>query len=109
VGFLIALVFSSIAVVFSSITKNHLYSGVGIFCTIFFSNIIPQIIFEATDNKHVNLISIWYNLVLVADKGSGFNSIKDFDWPLPLFVLIMIIVVCHAIAWFRLNKMELSE
>jgi ABC-type transport system involved in multi-copper enzyme maturation permease subunit len=109
VGFLIALVFSSIAVAFSSMTKNHIYSGVGIFCTILFSSIIPGIISFSTDNKHVNLISVWYNLTLVADKWSGFNNIKDFDWPLSFGILLIIVIVCLGLAWYRLNKWELSE
>jgi ABC-type transport system involved in multi-copper enzyme maturation permease subunit len=109
VGFLIALVFSSIAVVFSSMTKNHIYSGVGIFSTILFSNIIPIIFSPVTENKYVNLISVWYNLLLVADKWSGFNNIKDFDWPLPFGILLIIIFGCLGLAWYRLNRWELSE
>jgi ABC-type transport system involved in multi-copper enzyme maturation permease subunit len=90
-------------------TKNHIYSGVGIFCTILFSSIIPGIISFSTDNKHVNLISVWYNLTLVADKWSGFNNIKDFDWPLSFGILLIIVIVCLGLAWYRLNKWELSE
>ncbi len=109
VGFLVSLVFSSIAMAFSSLTKNHLYAGVGIFCTILFSSILPGILFIFTENEYISLISVWNNLTIVADKWSGFGGYTDIDWPIPLLVLLNIIIVCNAIAWYRLSKSELAE
>jgi len=109
VGFLVSLVFSSIAMAFSSITKNHLYAGVGIFCTILFSSILPGILSIFTENEHILLISIWNNLTIVADKWSGFGGSTDIDWPIPLLIILNIIIVCNVIAWYRISKSELAE
>ena len=109
VGFLVSLVFSSIAMAFSSLTKNHLYAGVGIFCTILFSSIIPGILSIFTENEYISLFSVWNNLTIVADKWSGFGGYTDIDWPIPLLIIFNIIIVCCAIAWYRISKSELAE
>lgn len=108
-GFLIALVFSSISMVLSSITKNPRYAGVGIFCALFFPETLRGILFGISEDKHAHLISFLYIFQLLGDKWSGFNTIEDFDWPLPFGIIMTIVIVCLAITWFKLSKSELSE
>ncbi len=108
-GFLIALVFSSIAMVLSSLTKNSRYAGVGIFCALLFPQTIGGILSDITEDKHANLISFSYLFNVIADKWSGFNTVEDFDWPLPFGIVMLIVLVCFGITWFKLSKSELSE
>jgi ABC-type transport system involved in multi-copper enzyme maturation permease subunit len=108
VGFLVALVLSSIAMAFSSITKNYLYAGVGIFCSMLFSTIIPNILSALTDNHEVMYISIWNNIIFIADDWGGFNT-QPQDWLPSILVLALITLICNLIVWYKLSKSELAE
>jgi ABC-type transport system involved in multi-copper enzyme maturation permease subunit len=107
VGFLVALVLSSIAIAFSSMTKNYLYAGVGIFCSIIFSSIIPGILSTLTDNEDVMYISIWNNFIIIANDWSGFNT-QPQDWLPAFLVLLLITLICNLIVWNKLSKSELA-
>ncbi len=108
IGFIVALVLSSIAMAFSSMTKNHLYAGVGIFCSILFSTIIPNILSALTENDDVIYISIWNNFIIIADDWSGFNT-QPQHW-LPAFLIsLLIVVICNLLVWYKLSKSELAE
>jgi ABC-type transport system involved in multi-copper enzyme maturation permease subunit len=108
VGFIVALVLSSIAMAFSSMTKNYLYAGVGIFCTILFSTIIPNILSALTKNDDVIYISIWDNILIIADDWSGLNG-RPQNWLPAFLILTLIVLISNLIVWYKLSKSELAE
>lgn len=105
ISLLMSFVFSSISLLLSSMTKNYLYAGVGIFSVLLFSNIIGPI-FSELIHDDFSLLSIWYNLLVIADDGAGFNTITDFAWYNSLGILFGVSFICLAGAWRIIRKVE---
>ncbi|UCH89153.1 MAG: ABC transporter permease subunit [Thermoplasmata archaeon] len=105
VGLLIAMVFSAITILISSMTKRYLYAGVGIFTVLFFSDIMGIILREII-SKNMGLISIWDNLYIIADDWGGFNAWTDFSWSVSLAIIFAITLLSLAGAWRIIRRIE---
>lgn len=105
VAVLIAVVFSAIALFISSLTKNYLYAGVGIFSILFFSNSIA-LLFSEIINEKLFYLSIWYDFMIIADDGAGFNSFTNFNWLIALLILFAITILSLIGAWRIIKRVE---
>ena len=105
VALLMAAVFSAIALLLSSMTKNHLYAGVGIFAVLAFSNIIALLFAGIINSKLIHL-SIWYNFYIIADDGAGFNFLTEYHWYVSLSILLVIALVSLLGTWRIIRRVE---
>jgi len=105
IGFFMAVVFTSISIMISSLTKNWLYAAVGIFAALFFSNFLALILAEIINNK-IQLLSLWQNFRIIADDGAGFNSITEFSWLTSLGILLVVTFVSLFISWRIIRRIE---
>lgn len=104
-SFLMAFVFTSVSLLFSSMTKNYLYAGVGIFTILTFSNLIA-LLFSEIIHENFTLLSIWQNLIIIADDGAGFNSFSNFDWYNSLAILFSISFISLILTWRKIQRVE---
>ena len=102
---LLAVVFSSIALLLSTMTKNHLYAGVGIFAVLAFSNVIA-LLFAEIINSNLTHLSLWYNFYIIADDGAGFNFLSDFHWYVSLPILLVVSLVSLIMTWCIIRRVQ---
>jgi ABC-type transport system involved in multi-copper enzyme maturation permease subunit len=105
ISIFMAFVFSTLSLILSSMTKNYLYAGVGIFTLLAFSNIIA-ILFSEIVNDNFALLSIWHNFVVMADDGAGFNNMDKFHWYNSLGILTTVSLISMFGAWRKIKSVE---
>lgn len=107
IGILSTFVFTNIALAISSTTRNYKYAGGGIFAFLFFSNVLALAL--SFLNKHIQYLSIWFNLMVIADDWQGLDTMKDFGWATSFTMLVTISMVCMFITWYQIHRAELSR
>jgi ABC-2 type transport system permease protein len=105
VGVFMSVVFTSVSILISSMTRNWVYAAVGIFAVLFFSNFLALIL-GAIINDKIMLLSLWQNFLIIADDGAGFNSMTDFSWVTSLAILIILTLVSLFASWRIIKRIE---
>jgi ABC-type transport system involved in multi-copper enzyme maturation permease subunit len=105
ISIFMAFVFSTLSLFLSSMTKNYLYAGVGIFTVLAFSNVIA-IEFSDIVNDNFALLSIWHNFIVIADDGAGFNNMNNFYWYNSFGILFLISLFSLIGAWRIIKRVE---
>ena len=103
------ILFTTISLAFSSMTKRGIFAGAGIFSFFIFTPIVANILHEIFENRYMDLISIHGNLRVVFrflfDLHYDENEI-GFDWYYPTAVIITLFVVACLLIYYRMKKVE---
>ena len=103
------ILFSTVCLAFSSLTKDKKYSAVGIFAIFLLLALISQIVISITQAEKANLVSLWWNLTIVAGYFLNLKQTLPVDWFWSLIILIGFIVFSCIILYIKMIKEEYSE
>ena len=106
----VLIIFLGLLILFlSSLMKNSKYSGASFFGFIFGSGVVAGILYEATRNKWIILLSIIDNLDIIREKIFRIPMERPIEWYYSPLLIIGMTIFFGVFSFMRLRKMELSE